>query len=396
MSRRLFSLFIGAVVVILLVVFDFLENWTVVEHALEALRNKGAFGAFMAGVLTSPFTPLILAFVTLGIGIDLWMKERERAREPNEKASENLDSLKAGLQVKDSGNSNAMATGGSITQHLHFPPVSTAPPPVTIQPHPQREFLPVDVELVPWEGPSEKMYLIVTNRGARQPFQAQCRVLGRRNDPNPEQKMMFDLNWQYGGARAISLATGESANLLIASAGEDKQRGMEWMKLESASGQQAPESRWPWSEKRKPEYDLEIVVLGDKSDRPQSERFTLRAGSESALEMFRRYVRIDSPVNESEVGQREYVAKGSVGIPRAIVQLFVHAGGQWHSQGNAVVKGQSWEGRCWFGDNDSVSGDFKVVAVADGDIPDGKYKELPGRGCHSPEMKVRLKRVACS
>jgi TIR domain len=146
------------------------------------------------------------------------------------------------------------------------------------------EFSPVKVEFDPFSGQFEKMFLTVTNRGAKQVFYAQCRVIERRNDPNPQHRMTFDLRWQHGGKEKY-LAPGEAGNLLVASTGEDKSRGMEWMKLEGTSGPQAPESRWAWSEKKRPEYDLEITVLGNKSDQPQAERFTLRAGSTRALEM---------------------------------------------------------------------------------------------------------------
>jgi len=153
------------------------------------------------------------------------------------------------------------------------------------RPEPE-ERRPVHVEFAPWEGQFEKMFLSITNRGTAQIFHAQCRILTRRNDPNPQHLMTLDLQWQYGG-EGKHLVRGQAGNLLIASAGEDKPRGMEWMKIEGALGHHGPESRWVWSDKKRPEYDLEITILGDKSDQPQSERFTLRAGSSRALEMFK-------------------------------------------------------------------------------------------------------------
>lgn len=166
---------------------------------------------------------------------------------------------------------------------------------------------------------------------------------------------------------------------------------MEWMKLE-APGHHGPESKWGSDEKKRPEYDLEIVVLGDKSDQPQSERFTLRAGSTCALEMYRRYVRIDSPVNQAVVNQRKCRVQGSVGIPHSRVQLFVYVGGQWHQNGDATVRGNSWEGICWFGDKDATRGEYRIRAIADGDLEPIKYKELPNNGVRSEDISVHLKR----
>lgn len=146
---------------------------------------------------------------------------------------------------------------------------------------------PVNVEFAPWEGQHDKMYLTITNRGPKQSFQAQCRILARRHDPNPPILRTYDLQWEYGGM-ALSLVPGQSGNLLIASAGENREEGMEWMKLESAVGLQSIESRWERGNKTAPEYDLEIRIIGHESDKPQSDRFTVRAGSTRALEMFLR------------------------------------------------------------------------------------------------------------
>jgi hypothetical protein len=149
----------------------------------------------------------------------------------------------------------------------------------------------MSIELTPGRGQGEHMFLIVKNLGQKQTFRAQCRVLGRRNDPNPEPVSMFDLNWQYGG-RDLYLARGQEGNILIASAGEDKSRGLEWMKLETTHGQHAPDSHWNFGTQLLPEYDLEITVLGNKSEHPQSERFTVRPGKSCALEMYRPLIQI--------------------------------------------------------------------------------------------------------
>jgi predicted nucleotide-binding protein len=251
----------------------------------------------------------------------------------------------------------------------------------------EQASLPVHVEFVPWEGQFEKMCLTVTNRGPSQMFRAQCQVLGRRNDPNPQPIMTFDLNWQYGHRR-LSLASGQSGNLLIASAGEDRARDMEWMKLEAARTQNAPDSRWQRGAQALPEYDVEMKVLGDRSNRPQSEQFTIRAGKTHALEMFRRYIAITSPKNDAKVGHR-HVVSGFIGIPNAKVQILIHAPNDiWYLQGTAKVEGTSWSLNCWFGQENEPWGEFKVVAVANGNIADTTTATLPEAGVRSEMIQV--------
>jgi hypothetical protein len=250
----------------------------------------------------------------------------------------------------------------------------------------------VNVELTPGRGQGEHIFLMVKNLGPKQTFRAQCRVLARRNDPNPQPVLMFDLNWQYGG-RDLYLARGQEGNILIATAGEDKSIDSEWMKLEAANSQQGPDSRWMFGAQLLPEYDLEITILGDKSDHPQSERFTVRPGKNCALEMYRPFVRIESPASNTELHKRECRVKGSVGIPRAKVQLLVFAGGQWHPNQDATVKGESWEGTCWLGDKRATRGQYKIIAVANGNIDTSKkYKWLPEGGYRSNEVDITLKR----
>jgi hypothetical protein len=141
---------------------------------------------------------------------------------------------------------------------------------------------PVKVSLVPWRGKGEKMFLTVTNLGAqRQDFQAQCRILARRNDPNAPQLITFDLQWEYG-ERSYTLVSGQAGNLLIASAGHSEHKDIEWLQLESAGSVKPQRSDWNWGD-RLPEYDIEVTILGDGE--PQREKFTVRAGKECAIKM---------------------------------------------------------------------------------------------------------------
>jgi hypothetical protein len=253
-----------------------------------------------------------------------------------------------------------------IAPVFNYGPLASPSPPET----PKHEVrLPVAVEFVPWEGQMEQIFLTITNRGVAQTFHAQCRIIERRNDPNPQHRMTLDLQWQ-GGSERRHLVPGQSGNLLIASAGKNKSRGMEWMRIEGAPGQHGPESQWPWPEKNRPEYDLEVTVLGDKSDQPQSEQFTLCAGSTSALEMFKMSARrmplleIGAPQDGAEVGHRQVVS-GSASPTTSLVQVWMHASNdQWYCQGDAEVKDSSWGLNCWFNEPDRPEGTFNIIALA--------------------------------
>jgi hypothetical protein len=74
------------------------------------------------------------------------------------------------------------------------------------------------------------------------------------------------------------------------------------------------------------------------------------------------------------------------------VQLFVYGWGQWYWNGDATVRGNSWDGICWFGDKDATEGEYTIRAIADGNLEPVKYKELPNGGVHSEDIRVYLKR----
>jgi len=143
-----------------------------------------------------------------------------------------------------------------------------------------------NVQLTPSQGQSERMLLAVQNLGPKQRFRAQCRIMDRRNDPNPPRKVTVNLGWEVEGIKDMTILFHESRNLVIAGAGYDPIAGIEWMNILGVSEQ--PESRWTRGQKENlPEYDLEIRVFGDKSDRPHVEQFTVRPGIHTALEMFK-------------------------------------------------------------------------------------------------------------
>jgi hypothetical protein len=332
----------------------------------------------------APYSFFISLFV---LAVMIWAffewRHRKRLEKVEEAALAHSQSDRVTVPVDRSGSSQATATGNALT--VNFPP-SSSPEPRVAPPPPKRESLPVKVEFEPSALQLEKIFLTVKNVGAKQTFRAQCRVVERRNDPNPQVRMTFDLLWQHGG-REKHLQSWESGNLLIASAGEDKSRGMEWMKLE---GEHAPDSRWPWPEKIRPEYDLDITVLGNQSDEPQTGQFTLRAGTSCALEMYKRECQIFHPPDGAGVSYKSTVS-GMVSPPNAKVQLWVYAGGQWHNNGFAKVVGSTWEKECCFGNPDTpLGGVYPVIAVANGTIAGNKqWKTLPMSGTHSNKIEVR-------
>jgi hypothetical protein len=390
MSSRVWSLIIGAIVVVALTAISAAERWTLVRHVLDGLKAQGPLGEALAGALISPVTPLVIALMIIVIALDLWRMERENARSKHDHPVASLPS-KAYAHISGSGNPTANANIGDI--HIHPPTVPPPLPPI-LPATVSEEYYPVNVGFEPSEGQFEKMYLRITNRSESQLFQAQCRVLARRNDPNPQHRVTYPLNWEVPIGRALRLLKGESGNLLIASVGEDRSSMMGWMKLESASTIPVPDSRWNLRpDEPLPEYDLEITVLGQQSKNPQTERFTVRPGKACALEMYHPSIAINSPANGAVVHKREYQVKGTTTIPRANVELRVLAAGRWHHNGYATVQGNSWQGTCWFGDKDTMEGEFLIRAIADGNLDKNiKYPHLPDSGCHSRDVKVLLKR----
>jgi len=109
--------------------------------------------------------------------------------------------------------------------------------------------------------------------------------------------------------------------------------------------------------------------------------------------MYRPILRIDSPAQNSVFAQRKNAVTGYVNIPRAQIQIFVRAGTLWYPQGVAFVNGKTWDRVCRFGDEQSASGEYAVVAIANGDIDMRKnYKTLPERGVRSNEVSVTLRK----
>lgn len=372
---------------ITLVGLQSVEHWTLVEHAIEELKSQGPVGVFLAGVLLSPILPLVLALGIIVIVIEMWRKQGEA--EERKRVDGSIESLPSKVSVENSGNSTATAKIGDI--HIH--PGQSLPP---ILPVLQREeYFPVSVEFEPSEAQSDKMYLRITNRGRAQMFEVQCKVIERRNDPNPPYRVTIPLSWEHPHGRALHLLTGQSGNVLVASAGENRSTMMGWMRLESASSTPGPESTWNLTPRELlPEYDVEITVLGQQSDQPQKECFTVRAGKSYAIEMYHPLVKIESPAEGQVFGKREIQVRGSVTIPRARIELRVFDGGRWYHNGYWNAQGRSWTGTCWLGDKDSIEGTYTIVAIADGDMDwKQKYTTLPRTGCHSNGVTVTLKRT---
>jgi hypothetical protein len=383
MSKKLWSVFVGAIIVIVVVGLQSVEHWTLVEHALEGLKAQGPTGVFLAGALMSRVLPLVLALGTIMIVIDIWRKQQEtEEREEINGTTEALPS-KAEAKIENSGNSSSTATGNSLVVHLP-PPF----PPMTHLPSPQEESFPVNVEFLPQQGQSDKMFLAITNRGHKQFFEAQCRVIAVRNTSHILRT--YNLKWESDSA-AHELKTGEAGNLWVASADEDRTANLEWMKLEtSAPSHELLRCQWASGAQSLPEFDLDIRVLGRQSNHPQTEYFTLRAGTHHALEMYKRECQILWPSDGAEVGYKNTVS-GTVGPPNAKVQLWVYAGGQWHNNGFAAVSGYKWKKECCFGNRDTpLDVTYSVIAVANGTIQGDKQSAiLSSSGTCSDKITVR-------
>ncbi|MGA8503617.1 MAG: hypothetical protein WB683_18845, partial [Candidatus Sulfotelmatobacter sp.] len=394
MSKKVWSALVGAMIVIILVGIQSAEHWTLIEHAVEGLKAQGPVGAFLAGVLLSRVFPLVLALGTIVMVIEILRKQREAGggkKVVDVSPAVPSSSVTPIAQVRDSGNSTANATIGDI--HIHPTTVPTPPPILAVSP--REEYFPVHVEFEPSEGQFDKMYLRINNRGHAQMFEVQCKVIERRNDPNPQHRVTIPLSWEHPHGRALYLLTGQSGNVLVASAGENRSSMMGWMKLESASSTLGPESRWNLPSKEPlPEYDVEITVLGQQSNQPRSEYFTVRAGKSCAIEMYHPLVKIETPAEGEVFRKREIQVRGSVTIPRARIELRVFAGGRWHHNGYWNAQGHLWTGTCWLGDKDSIKGNYTIVAIADGDMEwKQTYTTLPKTGHQSNEVTVTLKRT---
>jgi len=105
MPQKLATGLIGASLVIILLTFQAISQWTVIDTVLSALKNKGPTGAFIAGLLTSPLVPLVLALAAIGFAYEGFRELKNKREEPP-------GSAKAGETVSKSGNS--IATGGSV------------------------------------------------------------------------------------------------------------------------------------------------------------------------------------------------------------------------------------------------------------------------------------------
>jgi hypothetical protein len=153
------------------------------------------------------------------------------------------------------------------------------------------------VRLTPINGPSQVQLLAVQNLGTPVTLRAQCRLIDRRNDPNPLHRAMFRLGWDGPQKRAVKLRRGGSCNLVVARASEIKGRQIEgrppeedmylmqiWgLSAQGDEGEEKESSRWYYGNEL-PETDLEITIVGENHT-PYVECFTVKPGNNSASEM---------------------------------------------------------------------------------------------------------------
>jgi hypothetical protein len=103
----------------------------------------------------------------------------------------------------------------------------------------------------------------------------------------------------------------------------------------------------------------------------------LRKAIESNLNAPLPQIKINTPAHGSQVDEIETVKVKSES-PNPI-RFFVFNDGVWHSQDPpAEIAIGTWEGKCYFGVNDSKSGSkFKLAVVATGVATEWKIKDLP-------------------
>lgn len=143
----------------------------------------------------------------------------------------------------------------------------------------QSDVLPV--ELQPTKGPSCKQFLIVTNKGERQKFHAQCIVF---DHSSRTVITSFDLGWDHRQSRELSLAHEESHKLLIARAWDDRTNKLEYISLVGLGEEEKLWERWNVNTDPAVIYQLEIRIFGERGIRKQ--QFIVRPGTGTAIEMY--------------------------------------------------------------------------------------------------------------
>ena len=144
----------------------------------------------------------------------------------------------------------------------------------------------LDVVLEPTRGKNSLQYLIVTNKGEKQNFHAQCQ---RLEDFNGRRILKsYQLTWE-GGAIHRPLSRDESGNLVIAIAGQDRQNELEYIALRTMTGGQWESMEFErWNIGDNPtdiKYRLNITVIGEETQTSKSQKFILRPGKSCAMEM---------------------------------------------------------------------------------------------------------------
>lgn len=138
----------------------------------------------------------------------------------------------------------------------------------------------LNIELIPSTGPSPEIVLRVLNHGSKRNFHAQCTLLALRNSPNKLYHGTFDLKWEHGFDRSVSIGREDFCNLMIAKMETDHRNRLAEMEILGLSGTQTKKFEWSrWStdlKEKLPEYDFEITILSDEASNPISTRFTLR------------------------------------------------------------------------------------------------------------------------
>lgn len=134
------------------------------------------------------------------------------------------------------------------------------------------------VEMEPTSGKADKQFLIVTNRGQKQQFYAQCDLL--ENSENL--RTAFNLQWENGAK--LSLATGESGKLLIARAWREAREKTENVAL-CGILQEVASSRWDVDDKADFHYLIRVRVFGESDNKYREQEYVLRPGRSAFFDM---------------------------------------------------------------------------------------------------------------
>jgi hypothetical protein len=125
----------GAIAVVVILFFQAIEHWTVVDSVLAGLRSEGPSGKFMVDILTSRLLPLVMAITA----IILVLEGRKEKNEPLTLPPASLPAVPAPAQSESNPSQSMNQTGVKVETHFHGGVPAPAPsprPPIRKEPEP--------------------------------------------------------------------------------------------------------------------------------------------------------------------------------------------------------------------------------------------------------------------